>query len=165
MKKMADYIFPFNALLCFVALCVVAYTVFVLNWKPCPMCLLQQLCVFCIMLISLIGWLKNKPKSFALSIELITIIIIIFGAYVAADQTYIQYFSSAQVSTSGTCGGMSTPLLIDVTKSITGTVENCADTYEKISGLSLAVYSLIFFIFLLVINCVCFLAKVFNFKK
>ncbi|MDE5041483.1 disulfide bond formation protein B, partial [Francisella tularensis subsp. holarctica] len=80
-----------NTLACFVALGVVIFTISVLDWKPGPMCLLQQLCVLSIMLLSLLVLATNKFKSFSTLLQLITLIVIATGAYLAADQVYLQY--------------------------------------------------------------------------
>ncbi|MDE4992589.1 disulfide bond formation protein B, partial [Francisella tularensis] len=45
MKKISNCIFIFNTLACFVAIGVFIFTISFLDWKPCHMCLLQQLCV------------------------------------------------------------------------------------------------------------------------
>ncbi|XSZ47175.1 disulfide bond formation protein B [Francisella noatunensis] len=85
--------------------------------------------------------------------------IIVVGCYIAADQAYLQYFSSTISDDPTGCGAISNPFLIDATKSLTGTVSSCTSIAQDISGVSLAVYSLIFFICLLVINCVSLFGK------
>ncbi|AEE26975.1 disulfide bond formation protein B [Francisella hispaniensis] len=161
MKKLGNYIFIFNTLACFVALIVVIFTIIVLDWKPCPMCLLQQLCVLCIMLVSLSVLAVKKFKSFSTLLQFITIIVIAIGAYIAADQAYLQYFvTDTGVDNAATCGAINNKFLLDATRSITGTINSCTDISEKISGISLAIYSFIFFISLLIINCINFLVRI-----
>ncbi|AIT09441.1 dihydrofolate synthase [Candidatus Francisella endociliophora] len=160
MKVFKNYIFPFNALVCLTGIFLVAYTMTILGWKPCPMCLLQQLCVLCIFILSILGWIKKSSKNFSIIVNIVIIAIIILGIYVAADQVYIQYFQTVTTTAPGTCGGIDNPFLLDATKSITGTVESCTDITEKISGVSLAVYSLIFFISMLIINCISLLIRI-----
>ena len=76
--------------------------------------------------------------------------------YVAADQVHLQYFSPTQIVDAPTCSEVVNPFLIQATKTITGTVKSCSELNETIAGLSLAVYSLVFFILLLAINTISF---------
>ena len=64
MKKLGIYILIFNTLVCFIALGIVIYTVSILDWKPCPLCLIQQLCVFCIMVLSLLALAVKISRIF-----------------------------------------------------------------------------------------------------
>jgi disulfide bond formation protein DsbB len=111
-----------------------------------------------------LGWVKKSPKTFSLFIRVIIIAIIVLGLYIAADQVYLQYFANITPPTTNiaSCGGIDNPFLLSVTKSVTGSVESCSEISEQISGYSLAVYSLIFFICLLVINCIGFFIKIFK---
>nr|AAX78095.1 unknown protein [synthetic construct] len=124
------------------------------------MCLLQQLCVLSIMLLSLLVLATKKFKSFSTLLQLITIIVIATGAYIAADQVYLQYFLTDTSNNNAACGAINNKFLLDATKSITGTINSCTDISEKISGVSLTVYSFIFFISLLIINCINFLVRI-----
>lgn len=162
MKNIDRYILPINTIVCILTLCAVVFTMTILGWKPCPMCLLQQLSILCILAFSIFGWVKKSPKSFSVVIRVIILIIIILGMYIAADQIYLQYFASAPATPVTSCGGINNPFLLDVTKSITGSVESCSEISEKISGYSLAVYSFLFFSFLLVINCISLFIKIFK---
>ncbi|WP_150467873.1 disulfide bond formation protein B [Francisella sp. SYW-9] len=164
MKKLDSYIFPINTIVCIITLCAVIFTMAILGWKPCPMCLLQQFSVLCVLVFSILGWIKKSPKIFSLIIRAIIIAIIILGLYIAADQVYLQYFANTTPPTTNiaSCGGIDNPFLLSVTKSVTGSVESCSEISEQISGYSLAVYSLIFFICLLVINCIGFFIKIFK---
>ncbi|MED7788178.1 disulfide bond formation protein B [Francisella sp. 19X1-34] len=165
MKNLDNYIFPINTIICILTLCAVVFTMTDLGWKPCPMCLLQQLSVLCILVVSILGIIKKSPKIFSLIIRAIIILVVILGLYIAADQVYLQYFANTPPPTTtniASCGGIDNPFLLSVTKSVTGSVESCSEISEQISGYSLAVYSLIFFICLLVINCIGFFIKIFK---
>jgi len=163
MTVLKNYIFQFNALMCLLALSFALYTVVVLGWKPCPMCLMQQLCVLLIFLLGIFGWFKKNSFKIFTGLLVFTVIISIVGMYVAADQVYIQYFPQpASISSSNSCGGIDSPFLLDATKSITGSIESCKDIKEKISGVSLAVYSLTFFISIFVLNCITLTLKIFK---
>lgn len=163
MKFFDNYIFPFNTLVCALGLCIIAYTTIILGWKPCPMCLLQQFCVLVIFVLGVIGWLKISSSKISVCLIALTLVVIIFGTYVAADQVYIQYFQQPiATSNVNSCGGIDNPFLLDATKSITGSVESCTDIKEKITGVSLAVYSLTFFIFMLITNGTSLITKLFK---
>ncbi|AHB98934.1 disulfide bond formation protein B [Francisella orientalis] len=162
MRFIFRHIFLFNTVICFIALAAVVFTIIGLGWKPCPMCLIQQLCVLCTMIFSILGLIKNSSKGFSTIVQTAIILIIIIGCYIAADQAYLQYFSSTISDDPTSCGAISNPFLIDATKSLTGTVSSCTSIAEEISGVSLAVYSLIFLICLLVINCVSLFVRIFK---
>ena len=148
--------FALNLTVCFIVLVIAFYFVFYLDWVPCPMCLIQQFCFVGVFVISLFAWLTRKslPSAFSNLLKIITIVIIIVGVYVAANQVYLQYFEPSSVAKSCDAAGA---FAINAAKLLTGTVHSCSDTSEKIYGFSLASYSLVIFVFLLVINALCFL--------
>ena len=94
MKSVDSYIFPINTIVCSLTLCAVIFTRAILGWKPCPMCLLQQLSVLCILVLSILGRIKKSPKAFSLAIQIITLIIILIAMYVAGDQIYLRFFNT-----------------------------------------------------------------------
>lgn len=165
MRFFNNILFPFNTLACAVAIIIIAFTIIALGWKPCPMCLLQQLSVLVIFTISLFAWLKNHSKNLEIIIRAIIIIAIIFGLYVAASQSYIQHFHSTLTVDKSSCGAVTNPFLVEATKTITGSVESCVNVNEQISGISLAIYSFIFFMCLLIINIVSFFINLFKRSK
>jgi disulfide bond formation protein DsbB len=156
MKKINKLIFSFNVIVCALSIAVIAFTIIVLGWKPCPMCLLQQLCVLIIFTVSLLGWIKSDLKSLNIAIRILVMWSIIFGACIAANQTYIQYFQTISTIDNSSCSAVINPFLIEATKTIVGTIQNCSDIKEKISGISLTTYSFVFFICLFVINTISF---------
>ena len=162
MKNIDRYIFPINTIVCILTLCAVVFTMAILGRKPCPMCLLQQLSVLCILVLSVLGWIKKPPKTFSLAIQIIILVIILLAMYMTGDQIYLQYFNTPPTTNIASCGGIDNPFLLNVTKSITGSVESCSDISEEISGYSLAVYSFLFFSCLFVINCISLFIKIFK---
>jgi len=165
MKKINNLIFPFNALICAISIAIITFTIIVLDWKPCPMCLLQQLSVLIILTVSLLGWIKSDLRSLNILIRIVLLAAITFGAYIAAEQTYIQYFETLTSTGTSSCGAVTNPFLIKATKTITGSVESCTDITEEISGISLAIYSLIFFVSMFVINAISFFIHLFKKSK
>ena len=166
MKKLANSIFTLNIFICISAVVVIASTMIFLGWKPCPMCLLQQLCIVIILFFSILGFIKKNPTSFANIIKLFIILTIVGGAYIAGDQVYIQYFPAFPVEGTAASCDISNPFLIQATKSITGSVQSCTSiSEEKVTGVSLAVYSLVFFVFMFIINTTAFFVNVLKKKK
>ena len=168
MKKFNNLTFPFNTIVCGLAIPAIIFIAFVLKWLPCPMCLMQQFCIFVIMLLSLFCWIKKTPKYLIIVAQVLIIITILSGDYVAADQVHLQYFSTPVPTPldSTTCSEVTNPFLLQTTKAITGTIKSCSEinVNETISGLSLAVYSLGFFIFLLALNIIAFFINLFKRK-
>jgi disulfide bond formation protein DsbB len=152
MKKIAGLILPINILICICAIAMIVFMIVFLDFKPCPMCLLQQLCVIIILFFSILGVIKKSPSSFSTVVKIFVILAILYGVYVAADQVYIQYFQVIPVQGTITSCDISSPFLIQATKSITGSVQSCTSISEEVKGVSLAIYSLVFFIFMLFIN-------------
>lgn len=152
MKKIVDSVLPLNILICIGAIITILYTMVFLGWKPCPMCLLQQLCVFIILVFSILGHTKKNPKSFSLIVKLAIILTIIGGIYIAGDQVYIQYFPAFPVEGVAASCDITNPFLTQISKSISGSVQSCTLISEEVTGVSLAVYSLGFFIFMFFMN-------------
>jgi disulfide bond formation protein DsbB len=48
-----------------------------------------------------------------------------------------------------------------MTKSVTGSIQSCSSTDEQISGITLAYYSLVFFMFMSLINIVFLVRRLF----
>lgn len=152
MKKLASLILPINILVCVGAIAVIIFTIAFLGWKPCPMCLLQQFCVIIILFLSILGVIKKSPSSFHIVVKTFVILAILYGIYIAGDQVYIQYFQAVPIHGTIASCDISSPFLIQATKSITGSVQSCTSISEEVKGVSLAIYSLVFFIFMLLIN-------------
>ena len=97
-------------------------------------------------------------------LRVMIIITIAYGIYVAADQVHLQYFSTPTpvAAPITSCSDTMNPFLIQATKSITGTVKSCSELNETVGGLSLAVYSLAFFIFLLAVNTISLFINLFK---
>ena len=163
MKKLNNLIFPFNTIVCALAIPAIIFIVFVLKWLPCPMCLLQQLCILTTLVLSLFCWINHKRQFLTIILRVVLIITIAYGIYVAGSQVHLQYFSTP--ATVASCSDTMNPFLIQATNALTGTVKSCSELNETVAGLSLAVYSLAFFIFLLVINSISLFINLFKRSK
>lgn len=164
MKIINKSIFPFNTIVCALAIPAIIFVVFVLKWLPCSMCLLQQLCIFGVLVLSLFCWIYNKYRYITNSVHFAIILIICFGIYVAADQVILQYFTFGPLTDTTSCSNVVNPFLAQATKTITGTVKSCSELNETVAGLSLAVYSLVFFIFMLTVNTLSLFINLFKKK-
>ena len=154
MKQINKSTLLINIFLCALSAFTIAYTMLILGWKPCPMCLIQQACVLTILFISILTLATGKTYNLNVLLRVIILIVICTGIYVAGEQTYLQYFASTpppSIDTSS-CNAVENTFVINTTKAIVGSVESCSEITETISGMSMAVYSLFFFIFLLLVN-------------
>ena len=154
MKQINKSTLIINVFLCVISVFAIIYTILALGWKPCPMCLIQQACVLAILLISILALSTGKIYYVNILLRVVILIVICTGIYVAGEQTYLQYFASAPPPTIDTssCDAVKNTFVINATTAIVGSVKSCSEITETISGISMAVYSLFFFIFLLLVN-------------
>jgi disulfide bond formation protein DsbB len=154
MKQINKSTLLINVGLCTTSIFTIIYTMLILGWKPCPMCLIQQACVLAILLISILTLATGKTYNLNVLLRVIILIVICGGVYVAGEQTYLQYFAPTippAIDTSS-CNAVENTFVINATKAIVGSVKSCSEITEPISGISMAVYSQFFFIFLLLVN-------------
>lgn len=162
MKTFNELIFPFNTIICALAVPAIIFIVFVLKWLPCPMCLLQQACIFGVLILSFFCWIFKRYKPIINITHLIIILVICFGIYVAADQVHLQYFTATPSTDTPSCSNVVNPFIVQTTQAITGTFKSCSELNETVAGFSLAVYSLIFFIFMLIVNVLGLITRIFK---
>ena len=165
-NKILKFDFAINTTLCLIVVATVSILLLVSEWIPCPLCLLQQFCVVIILTLSLTGIFIKKPKYVAKILLAITVLISLIGTGLAAKQIHLQYYPTTQTTVSANkmsgCDAITNTLLIDMTKSIAGSIQSCSSTEEKISGVTLACYSFAFFIFTSLINIVFLLRRLFH---
>jgi disulfide bond formation protein DsbB len=167
MKQINKSTLLINVFLCTISALTIIYTMLILGWKPCPMCLIQQACVLAILFISILTLATGKTYFLNVLLRIIILIVICAGIYVAGEQTYLQYFATIPTPAIDipSCDAVSNTFIINTTKSIVGSVESCTEIAETISGFSMAVYSLLFFIFLLLVNIKGFFSIISKGKK
>ena len=153
-KKIFKNTFINNSLLCFIAFLVLLYSIFIENHKPCPLCISQQISLLSVFIFSVVAIFFAKSKNKQSFFYIIILVAVSFGIYYSANQVYLQYFTGPTSTISNTCNFDLNPIILDVTKSITGAIESCSEITEQIAGLSLACYSLILFIFLFIYNSI-----------
>ena len=159
MKNLFSSVFPINTVVCFLALTTIIYSMVVLHYKPCPMCILQQFSLLMVFVFSVLAWVTNKKRFLQILWGVIIIMIIIAGLYIAVEQVFMQHAKTVATSIdiAPGCDAVSNPYVLSATKSIVGSIESCSDISDTIAGVSLAMYSLIFFTGLLVLNSIYFI--------
>ncbi|MFC4893013.1 disulfide bond formation protein B [Pseudofrancisella aestuarii] len=161
MRIFLDKPFLTNVIICtFVELIVICLAL-TLNLTPCPLCILQQLCLIGILALSIVGLFKFK-KYWFITLTIV-LILSILGIYFSGAQVYLQYFSPSK--NIAACDTVTNSFIIDAVTSVSGSTSSCSATLEEIPGLSLASYSLIVFILISCLNIVSFLRKIFNNSK
>jgi len=144
---------------------IVSALLLITEWIPCPLCLLQQFCVVAILILALFAALIKKPKFIAKIFTTIIVIVSLLGLGTATKQIHLQYYSASSTTVVANkmagCDAISNHLLLDMTKSMTGSIQSCSSTEEQISGITLACYSLVFFIFMSLINIIFLIRRLF----
>ena len=167
LKKIFSSYFAPNLIISTLGIVFIIFSLLILKLKPCPLCLMQQFCLVGIFLISVIGLLFAKKKIFIKSLITLSILISILGIGIAGKQVHLQYFPATVITkavenTNG-CDAVSNQFVLDLSKSLTGSVESCSNKDEEVSGITLAGYSFIFFSFISLLNIV-FLRQAFRKK-
>ncbi|WP_119344566.1 disulfide bond formation protein B [Facilibium subflavum] len=135
----------------FIACCILILAIiyFVASGlKPCPMCLLQQLGLICLTVISFIAMI-HKPKSTGVRVYSFLLgLIALVTALIAAKQIWMQYHPEQYI---GSCqAGVDTLFhnlpFLGFVKSLLHSAPGCETVDWRFLGLSMAGYSFIFFI-------------------
>lgn len=87
----------FVALTCAALLAFGLYLQEVLGLEPCPMCIVQRYAFILIAVCAAIGWLVNRPKAFV-GLSVLAQFLAVFGAFVAARQSWLQWFPPETMS-------------------------------------------------------------------
>jgi len=145
--------FLFCFILCVAAMCVALFFQIVLHESPCPLCIIQRVFVIAMGIFFLIAYIHH-PKS--LGIRLYSLLELILGSggmTVAGRQVWLQLLPKDQVPACGP--GLDTlfkmlPLQKVIALLFQGSGE-CARVYTHFLGLSLAGWTCLFFLFLMLI--------------
>ena len=124
------------------------YLQYVLNIDPCPLCVLQRVCVIAMGLVFLVASLHNPGRAGATAYAILQLLAGAAGATLAARQVWLQSLPKDQVPA---CG-MSLDYMLDslplsdvVRKVFEGSGE-CAEKGWEFLHLSIAGWSLVFFV-------------------
>ena len=85
------------ALCCVGLLAFGLYLQHVVGLEPCPMCIVQRYAMVCIAVLSAFAWFISR-KSMQVAMSLLLLIASSFGAFVAARQSYLQWYPPELVS-------------------------------------------------------------------
>ncbi len=118
--------------------------------NPCPLCILQRLTYIALMVIFLIGALHGPRRTGALVYGTLAVIVSLVGAGTAARHVWLQHLPKDKVPECGPGLGYILdrfPLFNALEKIFRGSGE-CAEAGWKLLGLSIAEWSLVWFILL-----------------
>ncbi len=139
------------AAFCVVLLSFGFYLEYFKNLSPCPLCLLQRLFYFMILLINVFSLFLLSAVRYKITFLCISTFFSLLGAITAGRQVWLQHLPSDQIPE---CGPGVVYLLEvyplqKVLEIIYRGSGSCAETLWEFLGLSIAGWSTIFFIFLL----------------
>ena len=129
------------------------YLEFFEDLLPCPMCIFQRLGYMAITLVSLIAVIQAPQRTGGITYGVLVIIFSTIGASIAGRQTWLQHIPPGLVPECGP--GLEFmlemyPLLETIERALLGTGD-CAEVSWTFIGMSIAEWSLICFIGLLVV--------------
>ena len=139
------------ATFCVVLLSFGFYLEYFQNLSPCPLCLLQRLFYFMILLINVFSLFLLSAVRYKITSLCISTFFSLLGAITAGRQVWLQHLPSDQIPE---CGPGAAYLLEvyplqKVLEIIYRGSGSCAETLWEFLGLSIAGWSTIFFVFLL----------------
>ena len=92
-------LFGLMALACIGMLAFGLYLQHIEGLNPCPMCIVQRYALIGVTLLALVGWRLKRPVGF-MAVGLLVTLMSGFGAFVAARQSWLQWYPPEVV----TCG-------------------------------------------------------------
>lgn len=120
---------------------------------PCPLCLMQRICVFLLGLIIATGFFAKNP-SFISRLYTVQIVIALAGIYFAGRQLWIQHLPAGEVLSC--VPGLDIMLQYfpwqSIAKALFWGSGDCAEVVSQLFGLSLAGWSLAWFLGMTVIS-------------
>ena len=90
-------VFGLIALACAGLLAFGLYLQHVVGLNPCPMCIVQRYAMIGLLLLGLAGWWVRRA-AVAIALALVTVMLAGFGAFVAARQSWLQWYPPEVVS-------------------------------------------------------------------
>ena len=132
-----------NFLISFFALSGSFFFQYVMNFAPCPLCLLQRFCFILILTVSLFSFFLKIKELFICSLNFL---FISSGILLTLRQIYLQRFATYEPISCLPEDFLRTNIFNGST--------NCSEIYYYILGLSLAEWSFIIFLLLLSLNII-----------
>ena len=129
--------------------------------EPCPLCIFQRLAYIAIFLTAVIAAIHAPGKTFARIYSGLITLIALSGTAIAARQVWLQHLPPDKVPE---CGPgldymLDTFPMAQALKMIFSGSGECAEIQWQFISLSIAEWSLVFFIFFVILNIIYFLYK------
>lgn len=126
------------------------YLQYIEHQEPCPMCILQRYAYIGLTLLFLVGALHGPRRRGALVYSSLMVVVAAAGATVAARQVWLQHLPKEQVPACGP--GLEYLMrkfpLYDVLEKVFAGSGECAEVGWRFLGLSIAGWSLVWFVIL-----------------
>ena len=134
----------------------IVFFLFVLKLEPCPMCILQQVAIYMVTLVTIIALIRPLNWNTQVTFQSIIILLALLGLYVSTQQVWMQWHPEQYV---GACQAdvsvlfHNLPFLEFLHTLFTGTPD-CSQVDWSLLGLSMAAYSSLYFTFLILMHII-----------
>lgn len=130
------------------------YLQFVEYLEPCPLCMVQRLVYLLIAITTLAAAIHNPGRGAVLFYSSILDLLALFGAVVAGRQIWLQHLPADKVPE---CGPgldfmLDTYPFLDVVRTLIRGTGDCAEVVWTFLGFSIAEWSLLMFVAIMVVN-------------
>jgi disulfide bond formation protein DsbB len=144
--------YTLGALVCAALLAFAYYLQYFDNQDPCPMCILQRVAYMAMMVVFVIGAVHGPERRGAIAYSALAFVFAGIGGAIAGRQVWLQHLPADRVPACGP--GLQYmlerfPLAEALKKALAGTGE-CAEVTWRFLGLSIAEWSLVWFVLLAV---------------
>jgi disulfide bond formation protein DsbB len=137
-------------LVCLGLLAFALYLQYVEHQEPCPLCILQRIAFFAMMVVLFVGAVHGPARRGAMVYSAIVVIVALVGAAIAGRHVWLQHLPASMVPACGPGLGYMLerfPLSQALQKVLAGSGE-CAEVGWTFLGLSIAGWSLVWFVIL-----------------
>ena len=144
--------YAFGALACVALLAFALYLQYYENQDPCPLCILQRIAFIALMIVFAIAAVHGPARVGGYIYSTLLVLIALLGGSVAARQVWLQHLPEDRIPACGPGLGYlldKFPLTQVFQKILKGSGE-CAEVDWRFLGLSIAEYSLICFVLIVV---------------
>lgn len=139
-----------------VIILAILFFMFVMQLKPCPMCILQQATIYIITLITLIALIRPLKWKAQVFFQALIIIFAGIGLYVSSHQIWMQWHPEQYV---GACQADVSVLFnnlpfLEFLRALFAGTPDCSQVDWSLFGLSMAAYSTLYFTFLTLLHII-----------
>jgi len=138
---------------CTALILIAFYLEYVMGMEPCPLCMTQRIFVIAVGVVALLAFLHNPAKRGVRIYAALGVLLAIGGAYFSSRQLWLQSLPPDQVPACGPALGymMEVFPFMDVLRAMLHGDGNCAEI-DRLFGVSLALWTLLAFIGMAVVN-------------